>query len=122
MKRFLIALAALVMIVSVGYTETVTWTNPTQYTDGVTIPAAKQAQLSTEVQYRTGATFSPFGTATLGASTFTAPYVTGAGATSYWRIRSISVADNNSTGAWSVESPFVRAYQVPGAGVIQSVQ
>ena len=102
--------------------ETVNWSNPTMYTDNTTIPPAKQAQLSTELQYRIGASFSPFGTATGGASVFTAPYVTTPGGTSYWRARSISVADNNSTSAWSQEYTFVRPFQVPAQGQVLGVQ
>ena len=103
--------------------ETVTWTNPTTYTDNTTlIPPAKAAQLSTEIQYRTGASFIAFGTATGGASSFVAPYVTTGGATSYWRIRSISVADNNAMSVWCPEYTFIRPFQVPAPGQVLGVQ
>lgn len=103
--------------------ETATWTNPSTYTDNTTIPPAKQAQLSTEIQYRIGAgAFTTFGTATGGASTFAAPYVTPGGGISYWRVRSISVADNNATGSWSGEYTFNRPFQVPGTGQVLDVR
>lgn len=103
--------------------ETVTWSNPSTYTDGSAIPAAKKAQLSTEIQYKLGAgSYTPFGTATGGASTFVAPYVTPGGGTSYWRLRSISVGDNNSTSAWSTDYPFARGFQAPDAPQPVSVQ
>jgi hypothetical protein len=103
--------------------ETITWTNPTTYTDLSLIPVATRAQLSTELQYRIGAgAFTPFGTATGGATTLSAPYVTGGGGTSYWRVRSISVADNNATSAWSPEYTFVRPFQVPAPGQLLLVQ
>ena len=103
--------------------ETVTWTNPATYTDNTSIPPAKVAQLSTEIQYRIGAgSFTTFGTATSGASIFAAPYVTAGGATSYWRARSISVADNNATSAWSPEYTFNRPFQTPAPGQVLGVQ
>jgi hypothetical protein len=114
-------LAVIVAIVMVLFgirveAETVSWTVPTSYTDNTPIPVAKQAQMSTEIQYRIPpGSLTPFGTATGGATSYAAPYVTPGGSTSYWRIRSISVADNNSTSAWSAEHPFVRGYQVPVA-------
>ena len=126
MKKLLVLLALFVAVLSSSVprviAETVTWQNPTTYTDNSAIPAAKQAQLSTEIQYRMGATFLPFGTATGGAETFAAPYVTAPGTSSYWRIRSISVADNNSTGAWSGEHTFSRPFSVPGAGQVLDVR
>ena len=123
MKKLLVLLALFVLVMSTAVlAEIITWSNPTTYTDNSAIPAAKQAQLSTEIQYRTGATFVPFGTATGGVTTFAAPYVTPPGTTSYWRARSISIADNNSTRAWSPEYPFVRPFQIPTAGQVLDVR
>jgi hypothetical protein len=103
--------------------ETVAWENPSTYTDNTAIPVAKRALLSTEIQYRIPpGTYVTFGSTTGGASTFSAPYVTPGGVTSYWRMRSISVADNNATSVWSADYPFVRAYQAPAAGSVLSVQ
>jgi hypothetical protein len=118
---------ALIAILAFGIrveAETVTWTNATTYTDGAAIPAAKQAQLSTEIQYKIGAgAYTAFGTAVGGASTFAAsPYVTPGGTTSLWRLRTISVADNNSPSAWSTDYPFARAFQAPVAPSPVSVQ
>ena len=122
MKR-MILLVTMILILAVLYgirvnAETVGWVNPTMYTDGVAIPAAKQAQLSTEIQYRIlpNATFTTYGTATSGANGLVGAYVTPGGSASNWRMRTISVADNNSMSAWSSEFPFVRAYQSPAVG------
>jgi hypothetical protein len=120
-----VAIAAIVML-SLGIrveAETVAWTNASQYQDGTSIPSAKAAQLQTQMEYRIGSgTFTAFGTATGGAQTFVAPYVTQGGQTSYWRLRHISPLDNNSAGAWSTDYPFVRAYQAPAAPSPISVQ
>lgn len=104
--------------------ETVTFTLPTSYTDNTSIPAAKLAVMSTEVQYKIGptGTFGAFGTAVNGATSLVAPYVTPAGSTSYWRARAISVADGNTIGPWSAEVPFVRAFPAPAAPAILNVQ
>lgn len=116
MRKIVLLVTILLLPYSIGIAETVTWTNPTTYTDGSAIPSSKISQLSTEIQYRIPpGTYTPFGTATGGATTFAAPYVTPGGGTSYWRVRSISVADNNSTSAWSADYPFVRPYQAPVA-------
>ena len=120
MKRIIVLLALFVAAPAIA--ETINWTNPTTYTDSTPIPANKAAVLQAEIQYRTGVTFTTFGSTTGGATTFTAPYVTPSGTTSYWRIRAISPLDNNATSAWSPEHPFVRPFQTPGAGAIQSVQ
>jgi len=104
--------------------ETVAWVNPTTYADGSLLPPAKAALLSTEIQYKIGTgAYTAFGIAVGGASTFAAsPYVTPGGSTSNWRLRSISVADNNSTSVWSPDYPFARAFQAPGAPSPVSVQ
>lgn len=123
MKKLLVLLALFVLAAnSNAFAEIVTWSNPTTYTDNSAIPSVKAAQLQTEIQYRTGATFNTFGTATGGATTFSAPYVTAPGATSYWRLRTISPLDNNATGAWSAEYPFARPFQTPGAGQVLDVR
>jgi hypothetical protein len=120
MKKILVLLALFVALPALA--ETINWTNPTTYTDSTPIPANKAAVLQAEIQYRTTGAFTPFGTTTGGATTFTAPYVTAPGATSYWRIRAISPLDNNATSAWSPDYPFVKPFQTPGAGAIMSVQ
>jgi hypothetical protein len=122
--RFIIALLILTVVFSARIdAETVTWINPTTYTDNTVIPTAKQSLLSTDIQYRIGAgSWVNFGTALNGAATFNAPYITTPGGTSYWRLRSISVADNNSTSVWSPEYTFVRPFQVPGPGQVQDVR
>jgi hypothetical protein len=123
MKRIVLVVLLALLPYSIGIAETVTWTGVTQYTDNTAIPAAKQSQLSYDIQYRIPpGSFTAFGTATGGATSFAAPYVTPGGGTSYWRVQTISVADNNSRSAWSPEHPFVRAFQAPAAPPFLSVQ
>lgn len=121
-----LAAVALIVMMSFGIrvnAETVTWSNPTTYIDNTSISPTNAAQLRTNLQYRIGAgSWTAFGTATGGASTLVAPYVTPGGGTSYWRAQTVSPLDNNATSAWSPEYTYVRPFQVPGAGQVLGVQ
>lgn len=122
MKRILILVLALFVALP-ALAETITWGNPTTYSDGSSIPSANRSQLSTEIQYKTGTgSYTTFGIATNGASTLTGAYVTPYGQSSTWRARSISVADNNTVSAWGPEVPFVRGYPAPAAPSGMTVQ
>ena len=122
MRKALVLVVVALLFGGMAYAETVTWTNPTVYTDNQVIPPAKAAQLSTEIQYKTTGSYLTFGIATGGATTFSSSYVTQPGATSTWRARSISVLDNNATSVWSGEVSFTRPFQTPAPGVILDVR